>query len=273
MKSIKPFVWLAVALTTSSAHAQVQGGPEQHATTQVSYFGSAAVQEDETDKVIAKTLDEHNQRLKAIEQFASQLGQEQADGTFAERFDAVESGVEKNLESVGSVKKSLANYVKSGHGDESMKLTGRIHSDYWHFISEEDGIDILEGGDPQDRFGFRRLRFGVSGDVKDNMFYKVEMEFANPEKLAYKDAYLGFRDLPRLQTVIIGNQKRPYGLDHLNSSRYNIFMERPFVIEAINQDARRLGISSNGYSKDLKRQLAIWCLESGKCSGNVRIYR
>ncbi|MCA8961493.1 MAG: porin, partial [Planctomycetes bacterium] len=54
-----------------------------------------------------------------------------------------------------------------------------------------------------------------------------------------------------LQTVLIGNQKRPYGLDHLNSSRYNVFIERPFVTEALNQDARRIGVASYGNSEDL----------------------
>ncbi|MCA9260381.1 MAG: ATPase, partial [Planctomycetales bacterium] len=45
--------------------------------------------------------------------------------------------------------------------------------------------------------------------------------------------------------------KRPYGLDHLNSSRYNVFIERPFVVEAFNQDARRFGVCSYGISDDL----------------------
>ena len=49
---------------------------------------------------------------------------------------------------------------------------------------------------------------------------------------------------------MLGNQKRPYGLDHLNSSRYNVFIERPFVIEAYNQDARRFGLCSYGVSDD-----------------------
>jgi phosphate-selective porin OprO/OprP len=40
-------------------------------------------------------------------------------------------------------------------------------------------------------------------------------------------------------------------LDHINSSRYNVFLERPFVIEAINQDSRRLGIQSWAFSEDL----------------------
>jgi phosphate-selective porin OprO/OprP len=54
-----------------------------------------------------------------------------------------------------------------------------------------------------------------------------------------------------LQKLLIGNQKRPYGLDHLYSSRYTFFQERPFIVEAFNQDARRLGIQSYGVSEDL----------------------
>ena len=101
--------------------------------------------------------------------------------------------------------------------------------------------DPTEG--PEDFIGFRRLRFGVAGDIYETMNYKIEMEFASPSDLAFKDAYLGWKHLPWLQTVLLGNQKRPYGLDHLNSSRYNVFMERPFHVEAYNQDARRLGVA------------------------------
>ena len=98
--------------------------------------------------------------------------------------------------------------------------------------------------------GFRRLRFGVAGDINETMEYKIEMEFAVPREPAIKDAYLGWNELPVLQTVLLGNQKRPYGLDHLNSSRYNVFMERPYVVEAYNQDARRIGLCSYGVSKN-----------------------
>ncbi|MEZ6047780.1 MAG: porin [Planctomycetaceae bacterium] len=76
------------------------------------------------------------------------------------------------------------------------------------------------------------------------------MEFAGGNDVEFRDAYLSFKELPVLQEVVIGNQKRPYGLDHLNSSRYNVFMERPYIIEAFNQDARRLGIQSYGVSDD-----------------------
>ena len=63
--------------------------------------------------------------------------------------------------------------------------------------------------------------------------------------------YIGWKELPLLNELLVGNQKRPYGLDHLNSSRYNVFLERPDIVEAFNQDARRFGACSYGYSDDL----------------------
>ncbi|MEW4561582.1 porin [Bremerella sp. JC770] len=136
----------------------------------------------------------------------------------------------------------------------TQKWSGRVHFDYWNFPRNSALPNFLESGDANDGgddfIGFRRLRFGVKGDVWENMEYKIEMEFANPSELAFKDAYLGWNELPFLHTVLLGNQKRPYGLDHLNSSRYNVFLERPFVVEAFNQDARRLGLQSYGVSDD-----------------------
>ena len=112
-----------------------------------------------------------------------------------------------------------------------MVVNGRVHIDNWAFPHLSPGVNAFENGDKdfpvQDRIGFRRVRFGVKGDVWKNMLYKIEMEFAGGNWSEFRDAYLGFKDLPVLQRVLIGNQKRPYGLDHLNSSRYNVFMERP----------------------------------------------
>ncbi len=153
-----------------------------------------------------------------------------------------------------SLSKSLAGKVASGHSGSKMKVVGRIHADYWGFPESNAGANAFETGNanvsPQDRLGFRRVRFGVAGDLPVNMEYKIEMEFAGGNNVEYRDVYLGWNDLPVLRTLLIGNQKRPYGLDHLNSSRYNVFMERPFVVESFNQDARRFGIASYGVSQD-----------------------
>ncbi|WP_350208801.1 porin [Botrimarina sp.] len=144
--------------------------------------------------------------------------------------------------------------VLNGHTGVQSELSGRIHLDVWGYPSSSPGVNGFATGDedttPQDRIGFRRMRLQASGDLAQDMLYKLEIEFAGGSDVEFRDAYLGWVDLPVLQTLLIGNQKRPYGLDHLNSSRYNVFIERPFVIEAFNQDARRLGVQSYGVSDD-----------------------
>jgi len=165
----------------------------------------------------------------------------------AERLSALE-------EELGETQADLKKYARSGHSESRMKVVGRVHADAWHIPDDSPGVNEIETGDPnispQDRLGFRRVRFGVRGDLPSNMEYRIEMEFAGGEESEFRDVWLGWNDLPVLHKLLIGNQKRPYGLDHLNSSRFNVFLERPFVIESFNQDARRLGICAYGVSDD-----------------------
>lgn len=158
--------------------------------------------------------------------------------------------VDEQGDAIDEIKSALKSKASSGSSKSTMKVSGRIHADYWGFPEASPGIVAIEGGDPQDRLGFRRMRFGVAGDLPGNMQYKIEMEFAGGNDAEFRDAYLGWKDLPWLRTFLVGNQKRPYGLDHLNSSRYNVFLERPFVIESFNQDARRFGAVSYGVSEN-----------------------
>ncbi len=153
-------------------------------------------------------------------------------------------------------KRSLAEHNRDSgiNTTATQKWGGRIHLDHWAFIEGDSVTNEIETGDPlidpADHIGFRRLRFGPTGTWGDNGIYKIEMDFANPDKIVFKDAYIGIRGLPMLNTLIIGQQKRPYGLATLASSRYNTLIERPFGIEAINQDARRFGLQSYGVSQD-----------------------
>lgn len=141
----------------------------------------------------------------------------------------------------------------------TFKLGGRIHMDFWDFMNNEPGIGYLEnsdptaddfGDDPEDRFTFRRIRMEFSGNLPQNMLWRMQLDFNNPSNPEIKDAYFGWNNLPGNHTLLIGNQKRPLGLDHLNSSRYNVFAERPFVVEAFNEDARRFGLAMYGHSDD-----------------------
>lgn len=148
----------------------------------------------------------------------------------------------------------------------TFKINGRIHADYWDFINDDgigffenpiggdgsDGILSNDGSDPEDRFAFRRIRLEMKGDILETMHWRTQIDFNKPAIAEMKDVYIGFKNLPNNQQLLIGNQKRPIGLDHLNSSRFNVFLERPFVVEAFNEDARRPGIGVFGNTDDKK---------------------
>lgn len=151
----------------------------------------------------------------------------------------------------------LALSPRTGSSELPMKIFGRLHLDGWSFADSDQGIADIESGadpgdgdDPMDTIEWRRARLGVSGGVGSRMSYKVELDFGKPDGLVYKDMYFSIDDIEGVGSLAIGNQKRPYGLDHLNSSKYNVFIERPFVIEAFNQDARRIGMMVYGESDD-----------------------
>ncbi len=138
-------------------------------------------------------------------------------------------------------------------------IGGRIHADYWGFPSDSEGAGFFEhpnpassnfGIDPEDRYLFRRIRLEMKGDIFETMLWRMQIDFNTPAAPEIKDVFIGFKELPANQTFLIGNQKRPIGLDHLNSSRFNVFIERPLVVEAFNEDARRPGATFYGFTDD-----------------------
>ena len=167
-----------------------------------------------------------------------------------EELNALSQTVEELTETVDGIDSTIPNLVSHIGSGRRFQLYGRIHLGYYTF-SDIDGLGGLIGN-PSDRFGIRRLRISLQGEIKDNVFYRIQTEFANPNNFQFRDVFLGFTDLPLLNTVIIGNQKRPYSLDQLNDSNYNIFVDRAYVADAFNDLNRRFGISSSGNSRDLK---------------------
>lgn len=162
----------------------------------------------------------------------------------------------------------------------SLKINGRIHLDYWNFTDQSDGIGFFEhqdptndnfGTDPEDRLFFRRIRLKFDGELFQTMLYRMQIDFNTPESGEMKDMYIGFKDVPYLGTLLIGNQKRPLGLDHLNSSRFNIFIERPLVVEAFNEDARRVGIASYNHTEeqDFVWAFGLYTLENVVRDGKI----
>ncbi|MEO1997245.1 MAG: porin [Planctomycetaceae bacterium] len=168
-----------------------------------------------------------------------------------------------------------AQAVSTAATKPTFKLGGRVHLDQWYFTDTSPGIGFFEhpvtGNDPENRIFFRRIRLEASGDILDNMDYRFQVDFNNPQTPEYKDMYIGFKDLPLLNTVRFGNQKRPLGLDHLNSSRRNIFMERPLPVETFNPDARRIGAASYNSSEDesLNLTYGVFSQENTRSDGRL----
>ncbi|SRR6056297_732656 len=169
-----------------------------------------------------------------------------------ERLAKLEAQLEAMTDDWQDFQDDLAKEAKEKKKKPNMKIGGRVHADYWHFADSDPGINVIESGnpniDPQDRFLFRRLRLEMSGTVPQNMLWRMQIDFNNPGRPEIKDAYLGWSGLPNNQVLLFGNQKRPMGLDHLNSSRFNVFAERPLAVETFNEDARRFGLTMYGHN-------------------------
>lgn len=149
------------------------------------------------------------------------------------------------------------NFLEALSAATRRTVNGRIHIDQWGVPSSSPGINIIETGDPSDdpdnELLFRRIRIGTHGTVPpENMSYRLEIEFSGQDGSQFRDAWIGWDDLVFFQTLRLGNQKRPYAWDQLNSSNFMVFLERPFIVDAFNEDGRRFGLNSYGVSDDQK---------------------
>lgn len=136
-------------------------------------------------------------------------------------------------------------------GDFRLHLGGRVQADASGYTAgpgpnqppDQGGLNPPLAG----AVNMRRGRVRAEGRMYEIYEFAAEYDFVNqlnawnevyPQAagagplVAVKDLYLQVRDLPVLGTVRIGNQKDPYGLEHLTDSRWLEFMERSFSMDA-----------------------------------------
>jgi phosphate-selective porin OprO/OprP len=141
--------------------------------------------------------------------------------------------------------------AESGNKDFRVKIGGRTQVDAVAFSENEGpGQPPNEGGlDPSlsDTVNFRRARLRVEGRMYEFYDWACEYDFVNQINVnnevypterdsgpltAVTDLWLQIREVPILGIVRVGNQKDPYGYEHLTSSRWLNFMERSFAQDA-----------------------------------------
>ena len=112
--------------------------------------------------------------------------------------------------------------------DKQFKLNfgGRLMYDY-SYINQDAQLDKNAGRFENRSNGeLRRMRFYVSGQLYNNMLFKVDADVSNAQ-VELKDVYMGFDKIPALGTLLVGRFKEPLSLSTLTSSNYITFMEGP----------------------------------------------
>jgi len=210
------------------------------------------------------------------ERTAESLGGGQTSVADSEGEESIDQRVDRLEDTTGNTQKLPSDFIESLSTSALRSVNGRVHIDQWDFPKSSPGINIIENGnpdeDPEGRLLYRRIRFGVSGNVPPlNMSYRVEIEFSGQDGSQFRDAWIGFDDLLVFNTLRIGNQKRPYAWDQLNSSNFMVFLERPFIDEAFNEDNRRFGVASYGASASdaYNWQFGIFRLREVQSSGAI----
>lgn len=137
--------------------------------------------------------------------------------------------------------------LKSMDGAFKLKIGGRVMAD-WAWMDADEEIETALGeleGDAE----FRRARFYMSGDIYDNVGYKLQIDFAGGDA-DLKDAYLSFDNLVPIGELKVGNFKEPFSLEELTSSKYITFMERALPVEAFSP-SRNMGFGvSNTFMEE-----------------------
>ncbi|MFM8805235.1 MAG: porin [Planctomycetia bacterium] len=140
---------------------------------------------------------------------------------------------------------------ESANKDFRVKFGGRTQVDAVAFSAAPGpNQSPTKGGlDPglADTVNLRRGRFRVEGRMYELYDWACEYDFVNQINVnnetfpterdsgpltAVTDLWMQVREVPILGTIRVGNQKDPYGYEHLTSSRWLNFMERSFAQDA-----------------------------------------
>lgn len=143
-----------------------------------------------------------------------------------ERLESLEKGIGKNK------------FKAQGHsiddGKFSFKLRGRIHYDLAFYDVDDGDTDLVGFGHEM-----RRARMGFEGSLEKLWKFKIEVDLAD-NGVSMKDVVLEYKGLPA--AISVGQQKVPFSIEELTSSRYDPFIESPAIVETF-APARRRGVT------------------------------
>lgn len=109
------------------------------------------------------------------------------------------------------------------------QIFGRIQAEGATF--NQDPANIKQLGNIPNGNDFRRVRLGIQGAGYDILFYRLEVDFVQPDEVTGRrpritDGYFEIRQLPTLGTFRLGQFREPYSVERLTSANDITFIER-----------------------------------------------
>lgn len=137
----------------------------------------------------------------------------------------------------------------SGDGMNSIRLTGRVMTDY-RFADNDLSLAPIASNDRDsasaaDGFELRRARLGVTGTLMGNIDYSAQFNMVGSAPVV-DTAFANFKYLPNMNFQF-GRFKQPFSLGQLTSSNDIDFAERSYVDQVI--PAKKLGAMVHGEPK------------------------
>jgi phosphate-selective porin OprO/OprP len=113
------------------------------------------------------------------------------------------------------------------------------------------GVGVL-----QDGMFFRRVRLRADGVGYETVEFNFEVDFEQLNFITYDSMWVGFKDIPLLGTIRVGQQKVPQGMDNIASDYHLTFLERNVLAEGIWAAlfAPGIQISNNFFDKNVSFQ-------------------
>lgn len=116
--------------------------------------------------------------------------------------------------------------IASEDGTIQFEIGGRIHND-WAFMGSNLAVQDAFGN-LEDGVEFRRARVLIGGELYRHTEFRIQYDFATGEAEA-RDVYLGFKEIPVLGGIRVGQFKEPFSLEELISSNDIPFIERSLM--------------------------------------------
>ncbi len=154
----------------------------------------------------------YEQRLEAMEQQLEELKLAQAEQTA------------KNAGGANTLRAYWDKTLKFETQDKqfTVRAGGRINYDMG-FI-KQDAANTKKFGMIPNQSEFRRARIELEGTAYSNFYWKFQVDFGGGA-WAFKDVYMGIKDIPVVGAVQVGNQYEPFVLEHWTSDKYDPFIE------------------------------------------------